>query len=93
MTARSRTYEDVPIEKIYWSIGEVADQFNVEPSLLRFWETEFPAYMHPKKNRKGNRAFTQEDIDMIRIIHDLVKVQGYTLWGAKQQLSKMILPK
>ncbi len=78
-------YKEKEIEKLYYSIGEVADQFNVAPSLIRFWESEFEI-IQPKKNRKGNRQFTKEDIDNVRTIYHLVKEKGFTLQGAKEML-------
>lgn len=78
-------YKEKEIEKIYYSIGEVADMFNVAPSLIRFWESEFEL-IQPKKNRKGNRQFTKEDIENVRTIYHLVKEKGFTLQGAKEML-------
>lgn len=78
-------YKEKEIEKLYYSIGEVADLFNVAPSLIRFWESEFDI-IKPKKNRKGNRQFTREDIDNVRTIYHLVKEKGFTLQGAKEML-------
>ncbi|MBI1770676.1 MAG: MerR family transcriptional regulator [Bacteroidetes bacterium] len=78
-------YKEKEIEKIYYSIGEVAEQFNVAPSLIRFWESEFDL-IQPKKNRKGNRQFTKEDIENVRTIYHLVKQKGFTLQGAKEML-------
>ncbi|MGC4020433.1 MAG: MerR family transcriptional regulator [Cyclobacteriaceae bacterium] len=78
-------YKEKEIEKIYYSIGEVAEQFNVAPSLIRFWESEFDI-IQPKKNRKGNRQFTKEDIENVRTIYHLVKQKGFTLQGAKEML-------
>src|SRR6187549_2515938 len=78
-------YKEKEIEKIYYSIGEVAEMFNVAPSLIRFWESEFEL-IQPKKNRKGNRQFTKEDIDSVRTIYHLVKEKGFTLQGAKEML-------
>jgi DNA-binding transcriptional MerR regulator len=78
-------YKEKEIEKLYYSIGEVAEQFNVAPSLIRFWESEFDL-IKPKKNRKGNRQFTREDIDSVRTIYHLVKEKGFTLQGAKEML-------
>lgn len=80
-------YKEKEIEKLYYSIGEVAEQFNVAPSLIRFWETEFDI-LQPKKNRKGNRQFTREDIDQIHLIYHLVKEKGFTLNGAKEMLKQ-----
>jgi DNA-binding transcriptional MerR regulator len=78
-------YKEKEIEKIYYSIGEVAEMFSVAPSLIRFWESEFEI-IQPKKNRKGNRQFTKEDIDNVRTIYHLVKEKGFTLQGAKEML-------
>src|SRR3954471_9735932 len=78
-------YKEKEIEKLYFSIGEVAEMFSVAPSLIRFWESEFDL-IKPKKNRKGNRQFTKEDIDNVRTIYHLVKEKGFTLQGAKEML-------
>jgi len=78
-------YKEKEIEKLYYSIGEVAEIFTVAPSLIRFWESEFEI-IKPKKNRKGNRQFTKEDIDNVRTIYHLVKEKGFTLQGAKEML-------
>lgn len=78
-------YKEKEIEKLYYSIGEVSEMFNVAPSLIRFWESEFEI-IQPKKNRKGNRQFTKEDIDNVRTIYHLVKEKGFTLQGAKDML-------
>ena len=74
------------IQKIYYSIGEVATMFDVNKSLIRFWEKEF-SIIKPKKNRKGNRFFTEKDIENFKIIFHLVKERGYTLQGAKKKAS------
>lgn len=73
------------LTKLYYSIGEVADMFDVNTSLIRFWEKEFPT-VKPKKNKKGNRLFTPKDILKIDRIYTLVKDRGYTLEGAKKAL-------
>jgi len=78
-------YKEKEIEKLYYSIGEVAEMFNVAPSLIRFWETECEI-IQPKKNRKGNRQFTREDIDNVKLIFHLVKEKGFTLQGAKEMV-------
>tara|TARA_B100001564_G_scaffold358835_1_gene378606 strand:+ start:3686 stop:4105 length:420 start_codon:yes stop_codon:yes gene_type:complete len=75
-----------PIQKRYHSISEVAKMLDVNPSLLRFWEKQFKQ-IQPKTNARGKRAYRQEDIDVIRRIYDLVKVQGLTLEGARKALS------
>ena len=77
---------DLP-EKRYYKIGEVATAFNVNTSLIRFWEKEFDI-IKPKKNAKGNRLFTPEDIKNFKLIFNLVKERGFTLEGAKQKLKK-----
>lgn len=79
-------YIDLP-EKRYYKIGEVAKAFQVNTSLIRFWEKEF-AIIKPKKNAKGNRLFTPEDIVNFKLIFNLVKERGFTLEGAKQKLKK-----
>jgi DNA-binding transcriptional MerR regulator len=72
-------------EKLFYSIGEVADMFNVNASLIRFWEKEFDV-ISPSKNKKGNRLFTKKDIENFKLIFHLVKEKGYTLQGAKDKL-------
>lgn len=74
-------------EKRYYSIGEVAKAFNVNPSLIRFWEKEFDV-IKPKKNAKGTRKFTPEDIKNLKFIYHLVKERGFTLEGAKTHLKE-----
>lgn len=74
-------------EKRYYSIGEVADAFKVNTSLIRFWEKEFDV-LQPKKNAKGNRKFTPEDIKNLQLIYHLVKERGFTLEGAKTHLKE-----
>ena len=74
-------------EKRYYKIGEVAKAFNVNTSLIRFWEKEFDI-IKPKKNAKGNRLFTAKDISNFKLIYNLVKERGFTLDGAKQKLKK-----
>tara|TARA_B100000161_G_C33413267_1_gene352101 strand:+ start:234 stop:569 length:336 start_codon:yes stop_codon:yes gene_type:complete len=79
------SFKEKKIKKIYYSIGEVAAMFNVNKSLIRFWEKEF-IIIKPKKNKKGNRYFTENDINNFKIIFHLVKERGYTLDGAKKKL-------
>ncbi len=81
-------YKKPTIEKIHYSISEVAKIFNVNQSLLRYWEKEFPSLIKPYKNKKGNRYYTKEDIDSIAYIYHLVKEKGFTIEGAKQFLKK-----
>ena len=78
-------YKEKRISKLYYSISEVADMFGVNTSLIRFWESEFDI-IKPKKNKRGNRMFTPNDIDNFHLIFNLVKEQGYTLQGAKDKL-------
>ncbi|AZJ34036.1 MerR family transcriptional regulator [Tenacibaculum singaporense] len=79
-------YVDLP-NKRYYKIGEVAKAFGVNSSLIRFWDKEFEI-INPKKNAKGDRLFTQEDVKNFKIIYNLVKERGFTLDGAKQKLKK-----
>ena len=77
---------DLP-EKRYYGIGEVAEAFKVNASLIRFWEKEFDV-LKPKKNAKGNRKFTPQDIKNLQLIYHLVKERGFTLEGAKTHLKE-----
>lgn len=77
---------DLP-EKRYYGIGEVAKAFGVNTSLIRFWEKEFDV-LQPKKNAKGNRKFTPQDIQNLKLIYHLVKERGFTLEGAKIHLKE-----
>ncbi|NUM51466.1 MAG: MerR family transcriptional regulator [Flavobacteriales bacterium] len=72
-------------DKLYYTIGEVASMYKVKHSLIRFWEKEF-AIIHLHKSSKGNRLFTKKDLEIFEKIYQLVKVQGYTLEGAKKAL-------
>jgi DNA-binding transcriptional MerR regulator len=74
-------------KKIFYSIKEVADMFNVNQSLLRYWEKEF-SFIKPSKTLKGTRQYKQEDIEAVRLVHHLVKEKGLTLAGAKQKLKE-----
>jgi DNA-binding transcriptional MerR regulator len=76
---------ELPEDKLYYSISEVADSLDVSQSLLRYWQTEFPV-INPKRNKKGNRFYSHKDLDNIRLIHHLVKEQGHTLQGAKEKM-------
>jgi DNA-binding transcriptional MerR regulator len=73
------------LSKMYYSIGEVAEFLDVNTSLLRFWEKEFQ-FEVSKKNKKGNRLFTVKELEKINKIYQLVKIEGYTLDGAKKAL-------
>lgn len=80
-------YKKPKIEKIYYSIGEVAKMMEVGTPTIRYWENEFTA-LKPFKNKKGNRLFTVKDIETVRLIHYLVKTRGLTIKGAKLKLKE-----
>lgn len=79
------------IERMYWTIGEVADELGVNASLLRYWEKEFGT-LRPKRTNRGDRLYTQHDIAQLRRIQHLVKDKGFTLQGAKGQLRRSEAP-
>jgi len=81
-------YKEKETTKLFYSIGEVADMFDVNASLIRFWEKEFSSLLQFSKDTRGNRQFTEQDISKLRILHDLIKVQGFTLDGAKKHLKE-----
>src|SRR6187402_160460 len=78
-------YKDRDISKLYYTMGEVSAMFDVNPSLIRFYEKEFDI-LQPKKNKKGNRLFTPEDVENLKMIFHLVDDKGFTLKGAKDHL-------
>lgn len=78
-------YKEKPIVKKYFTIGEVAKDLGVATSLIRFWETQFD-FIRPKKNAKGNRKFTQDDLKKLKLVYHLVKEKGYTLQGAQDHI-------
>jgi DNA-binding transcriptional MerR regulator len=78
---------DLPEGKLYYNIGEISKAFGVNASLIRFWEKEFDI-LKPKKNAKGNRKFTPEDVKNLKLIFHLVKERGFTLDGAKTHLKE-----
>lgn len=80
-------YKEKEIEKLYFTIGEVAQMFNVNTSHIRFWSKEFDV-IRPATNKKGNRMYTQSDIDNFKKIYHLVKEKGFTLKGAKIELKE-----
>ncbi len=80
-------YKEPKIEKLYYTIGEVAAMFKVNTSLIRYWEKEFDI-IKPKKNKKGNRLFTPDDIENFHLIFHLVKERGLTLKGVKKKLKE-----
>lgn len=74
------------MEKYLYTIGEVAEILGENTSLVRFWSNEFPKFIHPQRNAKGNRLFTKEDVETFKHIHMLVKIEGLTLEGAAKRL-------
>lgn len=74
------------LTKLYYSIGEVAELLDVSNSLIRYWESEFPQ-LKPQKNRKGDRRYTTKDIHILVDIYNLVKERGFTLDGARKELT------
>lgn len=78
---------DRQIEKVYFPIGQVAEMFGVNTSLIRYWEKEFDI-IKPFRNKKGNRLFTPKDVDNFHVIFHLVKERGFTLQGAREKLRK-----
>lgn len=78
-------YREKKVEKLYYQIGEVAEMFSEPVSTIRFWENEFEM-LKPKKNNKGNRLFTQEDIKNLKVIHHLLREKGMTIDGARRYL-------
>ncbi len=74
-------------KKLYYSMGEVAEMFDVTPALIRHWESQFDC-IKPHRNKKGNRLFTPEDVDKLKHIYHLVKERGMTLKGANQLLKR-----
>ncbi|EOR95385.1 MULTISPECIES: MerR family transcriptional regulator [Arcticibacter] len=78
-------YKEREITKLYYTMGEVTEMFQVNASQIRFYEREFEI-LQPKKNKKGNRLFSPEDVENLKIIFHLVKDKGYTLSGAKDHL-------
>lgn len=74
------------MEKYFYTIGEVAEILGESTSLVRFWANEFPKYIKPQRNAKGNRLFSKEDVETFKHIHLLVKVEGLTLEGAAKRL-------
>jgi DNA-binding transcriptional MerR regulator len=79
--------DNTPPLKLYYNIREVADHLGLNPSLLRYWETEFPM-LQPKKNRKGNRMYTEKDLELLRQIQYLLKERRFTIKGALAHLNE-----
>lgn len=80
--------DGAPPLKRYYTIGEVASMFDISKSLIRFWESEFE-YLKPHKNSKGDRRFTVQNIEQLRLIHHLLKERGFTIDGARKELTRM----
>lgn len=78
-------FKEKEIARLYYPIGEVADMFKVNTSMIRFYEKEFEI-LQPKKNGKGNRLFRPEDLDNLKIIFHLIKDKGFTIQGAKDYM-------
>lgn len=79
-------YTEKPVEKLYYTIGEVSAILEESSSLVRFWADKFPAFIKPHRNKKGNRMFTIQDVNNFKTIHYLVKECGMTLEGAHKRL-------
>ena len=80
-------YKQPKIEKVLFNIGEVAQIIGVETSAVRYWENQFET-LKPQKNKKGNRLFTKEDIEQVKLINYLIRERGLTIKGAKQKLKE-----
>lgn len=75
-------------EKLFYSMGEVSEMFDVKPSLLRHWESQF-SVLRPKRNKKGNRLFTPQDVENLKLIYHLVRERGMTLEGADKAIRRL----
>lgn len=78
--------EEKPLEKVYYSIGEVSLLLGESQSLIRFWSDRFSAFIKPVRNKKGNRLFTVRDVENLRLLHHFVKDLGMTLDGAERRM-------
>lgn len=83
-------YKEKPVEKLYYTIGEVSEILDENPSLVRFWAGKFPDFIKPARNKKGNRLFTAKDLANFKVIHYLVKERGMTLEGAARRMKDNI---
>lgn len=83
-------YKEKPIEKLYYTIGEVSQELGENPSLIRFWAGKFSDFIKPARNKKGNRLFTARDMANFKVIHYLVKERGMTLEGAAKRMKDNI---
>lgn len=84
-------YKEKTVEKLYWSIGEVASELDVNASLIRYWEKEF-GMVKPKRTGRGDRLYTRKDIELLKRIKHLVKQQGFTLNGAREAMKRNVSP-
>ena len=83
-------YKEKPIEKLYYTIGEVSEELDVNASLVRFWAGKFPEFIKPARNKKGNRLFTAKDMANFKVIYYMVKERGMTLEGAAKRMKDNI---
>lgn len=83
-------YKEKPVEKLYYTIGEVSEILDENPSLVRFWAGKFPDFIKPARNKKGNRLFTAKDLANFKVVHYLVKERGMTLEGAARRMKDNI---
>ncbi|MEG0518917.1 MAG: MerR family transcriptional regulator [Bacteroidales bacterium] len=83
-------YKEKPIEKLYYTIGEVSEILDENASLIRFWAGKFPEFIKPARNKKGNRLFTAQDLTNFKVIYYLVKERGMTLDGAAKRMKDNI---
>ena len=83
-------YKEKSIEKLYYTIGEVSQELDVNASLVRFWAGKFPEFIKPARNKKGNRLFTAKDMANFKVIYYLVKERGMTLEGAAKRMKDNI---
>lgn len=80
-------YKERPVEKLYWTIGEAADELGVNSSQIRYWEKEF-GMLKPGRDSRGDRRFTTDDLRKLRMVHYLLKQRGFTISGAREHLKK-----
>ena len=81
-------YREAKIEKLYYAIGEVADELDISTSNVRFWANKLSDIIRPHKNKKGNRLFTKTDVENLRLIYYLVREKGMTLEGARMKIKE-----
>ncbi|MGM9774219.1 MAG: MerR family transcriptional regulator [Candidatus Egerieousia sp.] len=78
--------EEKPLDKVYYTIGEVSGMLGESQSLIRFWSGRFPSFIKPVRNKKGNRLFTAKDVENFRLLHHYIKDLGMTLEGAEKRM-------